>query len=250
MSAGRQPQKRRLALKNETRHWRTRHLTHKQDNVIEVLAAAAIRRNALLSALSGEVLAFVSHEATLVELRSHASLHEPDQQAEFVYFPTQGVLSIASRLRTGRHVEASMVGREGAVGLVEAIGGGEVRARARVQMAGAAIRLSAAACVEALVNAPVFRRRVDLYVEFMVVELRQAVICHALHGLDARLSRWLLECQDRLDGDQALTLTHAFLAVALGAQRTTITERLGALQACGAIKGEKTLSPIQARSPF
>ena len=59
--------------------------------------------------------------------------------------------------------------------------------------------------------------------------------CHRLHEAEERLARWLLMAQDRTQSD-VLNLTQEFLAMMLGARRTTVTMIAGAMQRSGLIE--------------
>jgi len=59
--------------------------------------------------------------------------------------------------------------------------------------------------------------------------------CQRLHDAEERFARWLLMAQDRVDGDD-LNFTQEFLAMMLGAQRTTVTVVAGALKRSGLIE--------------
>ncbi len=49
-------------------------------------------------------------------------LYEAESSVEHVYFPSSGVVSMVTLMRSGESVESLTVGREGAVGLVCALG--------------------------------------------------------------------------------------------------------------------------------
>jgi CRP-like cAMP-binding protein len=68
-----------------------------------------------------------------------------------------------------------------------------------------------------------------------LAQAQQAAACNAAHPLEARLSRWLLRCQDLL-GSADLPLTQEFLAGMLGARRTSVTVVAGTLQQAGLIR--------------
>ena len=73
------------------------------------------------------------------------------------------------------------------------------------------------------------------YVAALVAHVLQSVACNALHSVEARLARWLLLFQDRVDGIGALPITQELLAEMLGVQRTTVTAAARALQQAGLI---------------
>jgi CRP-like cAMP-binding protein len=73
------------------------------------------------------------------------------------------------------------------------------------------------------------------YGEMLLIQVQQIAACNALHPVEARLSRWLLQARDRVDTD-ALKLTHEFLSQMLGVRRTTVTVVANMLQQAGLIR--------------
>jgi len=65
-------------------------------------------------------------------------------------------------------------------------------------------------------------------------QVQQSVACNALHSLEARLCRWLLQAHDCVDGD-IIPLTQEFLGQMLGVRRATVTIAARLLQSAGAI---------------
>jgi Mn-dependent DtxR family transcriptional regulator len=59
-----------------------------------------------------------------------------------------------------------------------------------------------------------------------------------LHDVEARLSRWLLQAQDRTDSNK-ISLTQEFLSQMLGVRRTTVTLVARALQQAGLIRYQR-----------
>jgi CRP-like cAMP-binding protein len=62
----------------------------------------------------------------------------------------------------------------------------------------------------------------------------QSAACNAAHSIEQRLARWLLVAQDRMGADEFL-LTQEFIAMMLGASRSTVTTIAGELQDAGFI---------------
>jgi DNA-binding GntR family transcriptional regulator len=60
-------------------------------------------------------------------------------------------------------------------------------------------------------------------------------MCNALHTVENRLARWLLECAERCGGRTVLPLTQEFLGAMLGVQRTTVNTFAAQLQKAGLI---------------
>jgi CRP-like cAMP-binding protein len=65
--------------------------------------------------------------------------------------------------------------------------------------------------------------------------LGQSAGCNALHALESRLCRWLLQTRDRNDSNR-LPLTQEFLSQMLGVRRTTLTLIAQDLQTAGLIR--------------
>jgi CRP-like cAMP-binding protein len=65
--------------------------------------------------------------------------------------------------------------------------------------------------------------------------VQQSAGCNALHALETRLCRWLLQTRDRSDSNR-LSLTQEFLSQMLGVRRTTLTLIARNLQAAGLIR--------------
>ena len=85
------------------------------------------------------------------------------------------------------------------------------------------------------------------YGEMLLIQVQQIAACNALHPVEARLSRWLLQARDRVDGD-TLKLTHEFLSQMLGVRRTTVTVVANMLQQAGLIHYHRGRIEITDRS--
>jgi CRP-like cAMP-binding protein len=77
-------------------------------------------------------------------------------------------------------------------------------------------------------SAPV-RDLILCYTEVLLAEAQQISACNTMHGAEARLCRWLLQCADRAEREE-LPLTQDSLARMLGIRRTTVTLLAQALQ--------------------
>jgi CRP-like cAMP-binding protein len=124
---------------------------------------------------------------------------------------------------SGASIETSIVGREGGVGFIEALGSGKIFSRVIVQVPGKAYRLHARPYREAFDASSAMRKAVHRQIELLQAEARQAIACHGLHKVHPRFNRWLLECQDLAGGMKVMPLKQEFLAVMLGVSRTTVT---------------------------
>jgi CRP-like cAMP-binding protein len=69
----------------------------------------------------------------------------------------------------------------------------------------------------------------------LAAQTQQVAACNALHELEERLSRWLLQSRDLLMSD-TLPLTQEFLSQMLGVQRSSVTLVARKLQEVGLIR--------------
>ncbi|MGZ3497988.1 MAG: Crp/Fnr family transcriptional regulator [Vulcanimicrobiaceae bacterium] len=170
-----------------------------------------------------------------VELRLGDVIYEPGASIVQVLFPANGVVSLVTVLSDGSAVESGATGREGVVGLGTLFGDPLATERAIVQFAGTGYMATAASFGEAFEGLPFLRTILRRYLHAVVASLAQTIACNRLHGLKERCARWLLLSQDRTGKDQFET-THEFLAMLLGANRTSVTHVVKALQAAAAIE--------------
>ena len=192
--------------------------------------------NSLLRSLSTADFEHLTPHLERFELTFGSTLYEMEDPVDWVYFPETGLVSIISILVSGAAIETSILGREGGVGFIEALGGERMHSRFIVQVPGHALRLPARRYVDAFNSSPSMRNAVQRQVELLLAEARQAIACHTLHPVEGRLSRWLLECQDLSGGLDVLPLTQELLSVMLGVQRTTVTRVAMAHQHAGLIR--------------
>ncbi len=68
----------------------------------------------------------------------------------------------------------------------------------------------------------------------LLSQARVTAACNALHSIEARFCRWLLQSADRA-ASETVPLTQEFLAEMLGVRRTSVTEVASKVQAAGAI---------------
>jgi CRP-like cAMP-binding protein len=204
-------------------------------------------RNRLLASFGEPALAALSPHIREIALSVGRIITEPGEPMEHVYFPSSGVISIITVMRDDRKVESLTVGREGAVGLLTAFGDPNWDSRGLVQIAGGALRIEARALRATAHEQPAILDGVIRYAQVTEAQLHQSAACNALHGIEARLCRWLLTCEDRV-GDKVLPLTHEFLGMMLGVQRTRVTTAAQALQRQGLIEYRRGLINVLDRS--
>jgi CRP-like cAMP-binding protein len=138
-------------------------------------------------------------------------------------------------MEAGEVVETATVGRRGAVGAFAGLGPWHAFTRAVVQIPGTAMVISASHFQAAVSQSERIRDLILRYKEGLLAQVQQTAACNALHQVEARLVRWLLQAIDCVD-DPKLPLTHDHLAEMLAVRRTTVTVIAGKLQEAGLIR--------------
>jgi CRP-like cAMP-binding protein len=164
-----------------------------------------------------------------VALTRRDSLHEPNEGAQFVYFPNGGLLSLVVVTADGRTVEAGIAGKEGIVGLASAVGLTKNPLREIVQISGDGFKIPVGVFRKLLRTAPSIQMILSRYAVLYGLQVSQTAACNRLHDAEQRLARWLLMTQDRVD-TPVLRITHDFLATMLGTDRPTISLAAAHLQ--------------------
>ena len=191
-------------------------------------------RNWLLARMEPEDQEALERIGKPVRLVQAQVLFEPEDEIHYVWFVHSGAISMVTVMADGSAVESLMVGREGATQTSAAPASHRATTRAVVQIAGDALRVDAARLRELVGSCPSIRAVLDQYAAQTLTELQQTSACNAVHRLEPRLAKWLLNSHDRA-GTDVLPLTQEFLGDMLGAQRTTVTAVASALQKTGAI---------------
>src|SRR4029077_14687323 len=107
--------------------------------------------------------------------------------------------------------------------------------RAVVQVPGTASRIPAGRFRASAEASEAVHDIIVRYGEMLLIQVQQTAACNALHAVEARLSRWLLQARDRLESN-SINLTHEFLSQMLGVRRTTVTVVANVLQQAGLIR--------------
>lgn len=199
------------------------------------LVPAAPRENRLLAGLSRETLALLEPNLKEVSVPQGTVLFEPGESMGQVYFPQSGAVSLLVVTSEGNMIEASNVGREGAIGIHRGLGDRRSLTRAVVQIPGRFSVIPAPVFQEAAQGSLAIRDMIARYTEVLWAEAQQIAACNAVHDASSRLCRWLLQSADRTGSNQ-LPVTQEFLAQILGLRRTTVTLLAQALQKKGLIK--------------
>jgi len=191
--------------------------------------------NLLLATLDAASLSPLEPHLRQVSLVQGQVLQEQEAPVEKVYFPVSGVISLISVMQGGEVVETAMVGREGVVGAFGGLGPWNAFTRAVVRLPGIAAVIPVAPFQAAVGQSAHIRNLVLRYKEAMLAQVQQTAACNALHQLEERLARWLLQALDRTDSPN-LPLTQELISQMLAARRSTVTVIAGKLQQAGLIR--------------
>jgi len=197
--------------------------------------AQSARQNAILAALPMLDYAGMADDLEAVDLAFGQVLDEPGASSGYVHFPISCTASLVSSTQDGEMSELAICGHEGLVGVAAILGMPVLNHRAVVMKAGQAYRLSVVNFEEALARSDAFRRLALRYVQALMAQMSQSIVCSRHHSVLQRLSFWLLFNQDRADRAQ-LKVTHENIAHMLGVRRESITQAAGQLQSDGWIK--------------
>ncbi len=203
--------------------------------------------NKLLAALPRRHFDLLAPSLTTVSLQQGEVLAEPGDEVDHIYFPESGMLSLLAVLRDGKAIETATVGREGVVGAMAGLGLYKSLVRIVVQLTMAVSKIPAPQFRKAAAQSDAIRNMCIQYNEVLLSQARVTAACNALHVVEARFCRWLLQTADRAESD-TVALTQEFLAEMLGVRRTSVTEVASKIQAAGAINYSRGQITILKRS--
>jgi CRP-like cAMP-binding protein len=195
----------------------------------------AIDQNHLIELLPAKSRSRLLAVCEPVEFAMGEVLGDVGTPTRYVYFPTDGFVSLVTAINGRPMLEVGMVGREGMLGTELVLGIGAAPLHAVVQGAGAAWRIGGLKFSRELAHSAATQRVLNRYVYVMMMQLASAASCLHFHQIGPRLARWLLMTQDRAHSDE-FHITHEFLAYMLGVRRVGITMAASVLQHDGLIR--------------
>jgi CRP-like cAMP-binding protein len=201
---------------------------HTKATRIAAIAQAAAP-NRLLAALPAKEYARLLACFEPVTLTYGEVLYEPGEPMQYVYFPSDCVVSLLMVVEGHRALEVGLVGREGMVGSRLALGMTTASVRALVQGTGTAVRIESAFFLRELQRSPMLQRALLHFTDALMMQVTRTAACNRFHGVESRLARWLLMTRERLPSSQ-FYLTQEFLADMLGVRRAGVTTAACALQ--------------------
>src|SRR3954467_5826119 len=189
--------------------------------------------NKLLASLPRSELNLLVPHLTVATLGQGTVVFETGDEVDQIYFPHNGMFSLLAVMRDGKAIETATVGREGVIGAMAGLGLYRSLVRVVVQLPLTASKIAASQFRKAATSEPIRDLAVH-YNEVLLTQARITAACNALHPVEARFCRWLLQSADRA-ASETVTLTQELLAEMLGVRRTSVTEVAGKLQNEGVI---------------
>jgi CRP-like cAMP-binding protein len=194
-----------------------------------------VRRTNRFLASFGPDLSLIRPHLREVTLDAGQVLCEPGEFIRNVYFLHEGVVSKLIVFEDGTEIECALVGREGAVGAMSAMGLRCSVTRDICHMAVRALTISSARLFDAAQESPQIHTALDRYCALKMSYAIRSSACNARHPVEPRLCRWLLTCSDVLE-ESEIRLPQDVFAKMLGVQRTSVNPILQRLRAEGMIE--------------
>jgi CRP-like cAMP-binding protein len=161
-------------------------------------------------------------------------LNEANDSMQQVYFPLKGMLSLLAVLKNGKAIETATVGREGVVNAMAGLGLRTSGVRVVVQLPLDVAIISAPHFADAVARSVNIQNMCIHYNEILLTQARVTAVCNAIHPVEERFCRWLLQSADSAESS-TIHLTQELLSEMLGVRRTSITQVAQKIQDTGAI---------------
>jgi CRP-like cAMP-binding protein len=192
------------------------------------------RSNRLLARLARDDFDLISPHLVYGHLDRGTVLAQAGDEIDQVYFPLSGMISLVVIMKDGRGIESATIGRDGVFGTASGFGLYRTKVQAIVQVQMSAAWIASVQLRRMLPSSPALQRTALAEGEMLLAQARITAACNALHKVEARFCRWLLQTSMVTESD-TVALTQEFLAQMLGVRRTSVTEAASKLQADGII---------------
>jgi CRP-like cAMP-binding protein len=186
-------------------------------------------RNVLLSTIPEKEFELLKPHLRHVAFTAGQNLQDPRNGIDASYFINSGLVSLVVGTKSGKSVEVGIAGYEGMTGVALAAGIRRTTSWEVTEVSGDGFRINASALEKALDSAPKLKEMANRFAALQAMQLAQTAACSRLHDVGQRLARWLLMTDDRVR-QSTLSVTHDFLSMMLGTDRTSVTAAAQSLQ--------------------
>jgi CRP-like cAMP-binding protein len=173
-------------------------------------------------------------------------LYTPNQPIHEVYFPEDAVISQMTVMSNGDTLETATVGSEGASWISASIGAPSMPCETLVTISGDAHALHIDDLDLEMQENEHFRDLLTQYSHALLIHSMRMTGCTGLHSLHQRCARWVLTTLDRVSQDR-FSITHEFLSMLLGANRSSVSVVLEDFQTRGLLRVERGLITVGDR---
>jgi CRP-like cAMP-binding protein len=202
-------------------------------------------RNRLLRRLPTEAFAMIADYLRPVDLPVRSPLVQPREPIEVVCFIESGLASMVAESSDAKSIEIRHIGFEGMAGYPVILGVGSTPNKTFMQVGGHGLQMASEDFLP-IMEMGEARELLLRYVHTCDLQLAHTALAAAKYHMHERLSRWLLMCHDRIEGDE-LPLTHDFLGLMLGVRRSGVTNQLHILEGLQAIRSTRGIVRILDR---
>lgn len=193
----------------------------------------------LIAGLGPDASALLKRHLRRSERRRGDRLSTAGEAIETVFFITDGLVALFGRAFDGASAATGLVGPGGFVGVSAALRAQHPAVRDAVALTSVQAQAIDAEALDRIAALhPELRRRLMLYANDRIVQATQLCVCTALHTIEQRLARWLLEARE-LRGDRPIELTHQQLSELLGVRRASVTIGLHILEGEQAVRCQR-----------
>ncbi|MET3905916.1 CRP-like cAMP-binding protein [Bradyrhizobium sp. S3.3.6] len=209
--------------------------------------------NSLLASLPRAEFEQLRPQMTVLSLAQGKVLAEVGDEIDQVYFPFGGMISLLTIMRNGKAVETATIGKDGAFGASATFGLHKSQVRAIIQISTTAAVIPAASMRRHGETSKALQLMCLRSNENLLAQARVTAACNALHLIEERFCRWLLQTSS-VTQNMTIHLTQEFLSEMLGVRRTSVTEVAQKLQEAGLINYSRgvinilDLNALKARS--
>lgn len=174
----------------------------------------------LLAALSDGDRKIIEPYLKEFEFDAGTTLVESGEPVQYCYFPIGATLaSFFVSLEGGQIVEATLVGREGAIGGIVSQGYNPAFARAVVVSAGKMKRIAISDLDRSKARSETIADLFSRYADCVMAQVFQSIACNATHSIERRAAKWIGTALE-LTGEANIDMTQEQLASMMGVGRS------------------------------